>query len=568
MARRVWQHYVLWLALAGLLAAALLWPIVSVVLAGFRDAQGWTTLYVEQVFTSPSYREALINSLWLAVASTLGCALVAVPLAVLMNRYDFPGKRLASALLLVPLILPPFVGAIGLRKLLAASGGPVTLLLQRLGLLDAGESIDLLAASPFWASAVLIVLHLYPILFLNVQAALANIDPAMEEAARNLGAGTGRILWRITLPLARPGIFAGGTIVFIWSFTELGTPLMVGYREVAAVQVFDGLAGIDTRPTPYALVAVLMLLSVGAYAFGKLLLGGGTHAMMAKATVAARARPLGWLRGLLVLAPFVVVSGLAILPHIGVVLVSLAERWQRTILPTDWTLGYFAEAVRSRESGTAIVNSFKYASLSTILDLVLGTLVAFSVVRSRVPAALKTVLDSLAMLPLTVPGLVMAFGYLSITREYDFMAPLDPRRDPTLLLVIAYAVRRLPYVVRSTAAGLQQTSVTFEEAARNLGAGPLLTARRVTLPLITANLVAGGLLAFSFAVLEVSDSLILAFRQPDFPITKAIYFLGERLGDGNEIACALGVMGMLLLAATIVLASVLLGRRLGAVFRV
>ncbi|HEY3243419.1 MAG TPA: iron ABC transporter permease [Phycisphaerae bacterium] len=563
---RAWRPYALWSLLVGVLALLLIWPIVSVVVAGFHDADGWTTLYLSHAFTS--YRGALLNSLALALVSTAGCTVVAVSLAVLMNRYDFVGKRACAALLLVPLILPPFVGAIGLRKLLAPSGGPLVLVLQSLGVIRAGESVDLFAKSAFTATAALIILHLYPILFLNVQAALANIDPAMEEAARNLGAGRRRVLWRITLPLARPGIFAGGTIVFIWSFTELGTPLMVGYRNVAAVQVFDGLAEIATRPTPYALVAILMALSVAAYALGKLLLGGGGHAMMAKATVAARAQRLGLGRGLLVLLPFVLVSALAVLPHIGVILFSLAETWRRTVLPSEWTTRFFAQAVQARESRTSIVNSFKYASLATVLALLLGTLIAFNVVRSRIPAVMRNALDSLAMLPLTVPGLVMAFGYLAITRDFGFMAPLDPRKDPTLLLVIAYAVRRLPYVVRSAAAGLQQTSVTLEEAARNLGAGPFLTARRITLPLITANLVAGGLLAFSFAVLEVSDSLILAFRQADFPITKEIYVLGESLGYGNELACALGVMGMLLLAATIVIASVLLGKKLGAVFRV
>jgi iron(III) transport system permease protein len=563
---RAWRQYGLWALLVGVLALLLIWPIVSVVVAGFHDADGWTTLYLSHAFTS--YRGALWNSLVLALAATAGCAIVAVPLAILMNRYDFVGKRFCAALLLIPLILPPFVGAIGLRKLLAPSGGPLVLVLQSLGIIGANENVDLFARSPFAASAILIALHLYPILFLNVQAALANIDPAMEEAARNLGAGSWRVLARVTLPLARPGIFAGGTIVFIWSFTELGTPLMVGYRDVAAVRVFDGLAGIETQPTPYALVAILMLLSVVAYALGKLLLGGGSHAMMAKATVAARAQRLGLARGLLVLLPFVLVSALAILPHLGVIVFSLAETWRRTVLPSEWTTRFFAEAIRARESSISIVNSFKYASLATVLALLLGTMIAFNIMRSRIPAVMRNTLDSLAMLPLTVPGLVMAFGYLAITRDFAFMAPLDPRNDPTLLLVIAYAVRRLPYVVRSMVAGLQQTAVTLEEAARNLGAGPFLTARRVTLPLVTANLVAGGLLAFSFAVLEVSDSLILAFRQADFPITKAIYVLGEQLGYGNEIACALGVMGMLLLAATMVIASVLLGKKLGAVFRV
>src|SRR4029079_3723231 len=118
----------------------------------------------------------------------------------------------------------------------------------------------------------------------------------------------------------------------------------------------------------------------------------------------------------------------------------------------------------------------------------------------------RGLLDALSMLPLAVPGLVLAFGYIAMTQEGKWFAFLNPTRDPTALLVIAYGIRRLPYVVRAAAAGLQQTSVTLEEAAQNLGASPLRALRKITLPLITANVVAGGLLAFSFAMLEVSDS--------------------------------------------------------------
>jgi len=126
----------------------------------------------------------------------------------------------------------------------------------------------------------------------------------------------------------------------------------------------------------------------------------------------------------------------------------------------------------------------------------------------------------------------------------------------------------LPYVVRSAVAGLEQTPADLELAARNLGASSFLTMRKITVPLIAANLIAGGLLAFAFAMLEVSDSLILAQKTDYWPITKAIYELFQRLGDGPFIASALGVWAMLLLTLTILSANSLLGRRMGAIFRV
>jgi iron(III) transport system permease protein len=193
------------------------------------------------------------------------------------------------------------------------------------------------------------------------------------------------------------------------------------------------------------------------------------------------------------------------------------------------------------------------------------------VVRSRVP--FRGVLDVLSVLPLAVPGLVMAFGYLSISvqcrRLLGDATPfwLDVQRFPVVLLVVAYATRRLPYVVRSVVAGLQQVPEDYERAASNLGARSARVLWRIVLPLVFASLLAGALMAFVFALLEVSDSLILAQSARYFPITRAIWELAQRLGDGLYVASALGVWAMLLLTLTLGLASALLGKKLGAMFR-
>jgi len=161
---------------------------------------------------------------------------------------------------------------------------------------------------------------------------------------------------------------------------------------------------------------------------------------------------------------------------------------------------------------------------------------------------------------------VIASGYVALTASGP-LERIGPAGDPTVILIIAYSVRRLPYMLRAISAGLQQTSETLEEAARNLGAGPVRTVWRVTVPLISANLLAGAILAFSFAMLEVSDSLILAQTAEHYPITKQIW---ELVGpaDTQHVAAALGMFGMGLLTATLILANLLLGKRLGAMFRV
>ena len=172
------------------------------------------------------------------------------------------------------------------------------------------------------------------------------------------------------------------------------------------------------------------------------------------------------------------------------------------------------------------------------------------------------------MLPLAVPGLVLAFGFFAITQGDSIVSFLNPLDDPAPLLIIAYSVRRMPFLVRSCVAGLEQTSVALEEAAINLGAGTPRVLWTVTIPLLTANLIAGSLLVFSRSMLEVSDSLILAFDKSTYPMTKAIWDLASDPSAGLERASALGVWGMILLIVTIAGASLALGKRLGALFRI
>jgi iron(III) transport system permease protein len=546
--------------------AFFIWPVLQILQGGFVDADGRLTFaYLGALLSDPVYLGGLRNSFLLACATTTLALLVALPLAVVSDRYLFPAKNLLGSLVLVPMILPPFVGAIGIKQIFGQYGA-FNALLQHAGLLAPGATIDWFAANQFWGIAVVQALSLYPIIYLNAVAALANIDPAMEEAAQNLGCTGLRRFVKITLPLIRPGLFAGGTIVFIWAFTELGTPLIFDYDRVTSVQIYHGLKDIGANPFPFALVAVMLACSVGLYALSKTLFGRQTYAMMAKATSSGGAKPLSFARGLLCTALFGGVTFLAVLPHLGVILVAFSQDWYGTVVPHDYTLGNFELALGHDLTVPAIANSLRFASISTLVDLVLGVAIAYVVVRSKLAG--RQILDFLAMLPLAVPGLVLAFGYLAMAQDGKFFSFLNPTRDPTILLIIAYSVRRLPYVVRSAAAGFQQTSETLEEAAQNLGAPPLKAVIKITLPLIVANLIAGGLLAFAFAMLEVSDSLILAQKQAFYPITKAIMELFQLLGDGKFIASALGVWAMVFLGVTIAGLSLILGKKLGAIFRV
>ena len=546
--------------------AFFVWPILQILKGGFIDADGRLTFaYLASLVTDPIYLGGLANSFLLALTTTSFALLLALPLAFVTDRFLFPAKGLLGSLILVPMILPPFVGAIGLKQILGQYGALNAFIID-LGLRPHGWTFDWLGANQFLGIALVNAFSLYPIIYLNAVAALANIDPAMEEAAENLGCTGFRRFFKITLPLIKSGLFAGGTIVFIWAFTDLGVALIFDYDRVTPVQIFYGLKDIGGNPFPYALVAVMLGSSILFYALGKGLFGRDAYAMMAKATTSGGPKELSRGRAWLCTVLFGAVTFIAILPHLGVVLVAFSNDWYATVLPRHFNLHNFEIALGHDLTVPAIANSLKYASVATIIDLGLGVVLAYVIVRSKLAG--RQILDFLAMMPLAVPGLVLAFGYLAMSQDGKFFAFLNPTKNPTILLIIAYSVRRLPYVVRSAAAGFQQTSETLEEAAQNLGCPPLKSVCRITLPLIMANLIAGGLLAFSFAMLEVSDSLVLAQKQLYYPITKAIYELFQLLGDGKYLASALGVWAMAFLGITIAGMTLLLGKKLGAIFRV
>ncbi len=565
-------NYVLLATLLAFLAVFLLYPIMLTLRGAFYEnaasRSGFTFLHLRLIFEDPATFHGILNSLKIATGTTILAMLIAVPLAVLSTRFSFPLKRTLNALVLIPLILPPFVGAIGVKMMLGREGALNTLM---------GTEWDILGDAKYWGVVVVQALSLYPIIYLNASAALANLDPALDEAAQNLGAGFFRRFFGITLPLIRPGLFAGGTIVFIWAFTELGTPLIFEFREVTPVQIFEGLKEVESSARPYALTLVMLVMAVGIYALGKTIFGGRAHAMYAKASRAAQDEPLGGATGLIAAGAFALVIGLALLPHVGVVLTSISEpgAWYRSVMPTRLTGSHYHEALTHPESFGAIVNSLKLAAAAVTIDVFLGVLVGYLIVRTNIKG--RAVLDALCMLPLAVPGLVLAFGYIAMSLSWPLGKgdPLDglvsivgSEPNPIPLLIIAYSVRRLPYIVRATVAGLEQTSGQMEEAALNLGASRFTAVRRIIIPLIAANLIAGALLAFSFCMLEVSDSLMLAQQPQHYPITKAIFAFTNRLADGIYIASAMGVWGMALLTVTLVGASVLMGKRLGAIFRV
>jgi iron(III) transport system permease protein len=573
-------------------AVFLFYPVIYVLQGAFfvPDERGgfyFTLEYFRLLFSNELYVRSFANSFIIAVATTVASLAITLPLAVAFTRYAFPAKGFLQAAMLLPLILPPFVGAIGIKHFFARFG-TINILLAQMGLISIENPIDWFGGGGLWGIILMETLHSFPIMFLSVSAALANIDPSMRDAANNLGARGLHVFRTITLPLAMPGIFAGSSLVFVSAFTDLGTPLIFDFSATVPTQIFNASGESGVNPIGYALVLATLVLVVVTFLVAKRYGDAGSYAMMGRAATHGGDRALpGW-KGWMVTGGVALLLLVALLPHLGVVLSSIAKQWFMTALPTAVTFEFYGEIFTDELTRTSIKNSLIYASASAIVDVILGVVIAQLLARETFRG--KAALDAAAMIPLALPGLVLAFGYVmsfnfvpgklfGMDSDTPWVGPLvgvlsealaaiNPRNNPTFLLIMSYAVRRLPYIVRAAYAGYQQTSVALEEASYNLGAGRWRTLSKITLPLIAANLVAGTILTFSFAMLEVSDSLILAMEERFAPITRAIYdLMGRPDPDAAALACAMGVLAMVLLGISLLIASKILGQKMGQLFR-
>ena len=248
-------------------ALFLIYPLLYVFKEAFWIQNKFDLTYFKLMVTDPNIRELVVNSFKIGVMVTIVTSIISLPLAYFLTRYRYPGRNMLRSIILIPMIMPPFVGAIGMKQFFG-SFGSVNMLLVKLNLMDITETIDWFAGG-FWGVVILSTLHLYPIMYLNIVAALANVDPSLEEAAENMGASRFQVFRKITLPLMMPGYFAGAILVFIWAFTDLGTPLIFEYRNVISVKIFSQVTQANTNPMGYALVVLIVVLTALAFYISK-----------------------------------------------------------------------------------------------------------------------------------------------------------------------------------------------------------------------------------------------------------------------------------------------------------
>jgi iron(III) transport system permease protein len=526
------------IAIAAFLVAFLVLPVASVVYTAFAAGDGGFTFgHVASFFQISLMRESFWNSLYVAGMSVVFASLIAIPLAYFTVRFRFRGAALIQTLGVLPLVMPPFVGAVAMQLLFGRSGSVNLLLQEHLGF-----------TIPFMQglNGVIFVesLHYFPFILLNLTVAMQNIDGAMEESAQNLGSSGWRLFRRIVFPLAMPGYVAGASLVFVKVFDDLGTPLVLGQTNMLAPQAYLRITSVGIEdPIGYVISVIMIVFSVAALWAAALVLKGRDYSTLQRGgTALARRRLTPW-QAVLAYGWIVLVLLLVLSPHLGILAMSLSKVWSFSVLPEGFTLAHY-ETVFT-QSPRMIGNTLLYCGLAALLDVILGTAIAYVILRSRLPG--RQLLDWTASAALAIPGVVLAIGYLRFFRGWELPFGDSAFTATWVALMIAYAVRRLPYALRSCMAALQQMHVSLEEAAESLGATKARTVRRVVVPLMAGGMLAGFVTSFITAAVELSATILLSSSASQAPMSYGIYLYMQSIA-GRGPGAALGVIAVVIVA--------------------
>ncbi|HLE67477.1 MAG TPA: iron ABC transporter permease [Burkholderiales bacterium] len=546
-----WGQAAVAAVIAAFLLVFLIVPVVTVVYVAFADGAGGVTLsHFGSFFSLSLMRESFWNSIYVGVWSVAIATLIAVPLAYFTVRFEFRGALLIQTLGILPLIMPPFVGAVAMQLIFGRSGS-VNLLLNDWF----GFTVPLMEG----LNGVIFVeaLHYFPFILMNLVVALNNIDSSMEESAQNLGASGLRLFRRIVFPLAMPGYVAGAALVFIKVFDDLGTPLVLHQTNLLAPQAYLRITSIGIEdPIGYVASVIMVIASLFALWLAMWTMRGKDYATMQRGYAGLARRRLGPGQTVLAYGWIALVLAVVLAPHIGILLLSLAKVWSFSVLPDAYTLDHYATVFR--DSPRMIGNTMLYCGIAATLDVVIAMAIAYLMLRTKVPG--RNALDFTVTIALAIPGVVLGIGYLRAFRGIEIPFTGELLTASWIMIALGYTVRRLPYALRSCIAALQQLHVSLEEAAENLGASKRRTILRVVVPLMAGGMLAGFIISFMTAAVELSMTLMLVSSQNDAPMSYGIYlYLQSAAGRGP--GAALGILAVLIVAVGTYLSHRLIGSR-------
>lgn len=448
--------------------------------------------------------EALWNSVYISFLSVLVSALIGIPLAFIFNRYDFPGRSFFSSAAILPIVLPSLVGVMAFMFLYGESGLIPNAIKDLFGL----DKV------PFKIGGVpgILIVHAYTMyvyFYMTVSAAINKIDPSLEEAAYNLGANKLKVFWKVTFPLLTPAIVAASLLVFMISMASFSAPFLLagGYRVLSLQIYFSKINGdmeiAATQSVILSIVSISFLLFMRWYQNRK------DYRMASKGIGAHRSEVKNPVMKWVMVVTGVIGVIILLLPHFTILLLSLVPEgtWTFQTYPTVFNVENYRLLFEDPNIFKPLRNSLLMAFIATLANLVFGVIASYVLVKRKFVG--KSFVDILVMIPWALPATVIGMNLIFAFNEPSVFSFGQILVGTFWILPLAYFIRHIPLVVRSTNAVLEQLDDSIEEAARNLGAKWFYTFRRVIFPIIMPGVLSGTLLAFIESVGEFPTSVLL-----------------------------------------------------------
>ncbi|MCZ0873124.1 iron ABC transporter permease [Peribacillus sp. AS_2] len=448
--------------------------------------------------------EALWNSVYISFLSVLVSALIGIPLAFIFNRYDFPGRSFFSSAAILPIVLPSLVGVMAFMFLYGESGLIPNAIKDLFGL----DKV------PFKIGGVpgILIVHAYTMyvyFYMTVSAAINKIDPSLEEAAYNLGANKLKVFWKVTFPLLTPAIVAASLLVFMISMASFSAPFLLagGYRVLSLQIYFSKINGdmeiAATQSVILSIVSISFLLFMRWYQNRK------DYRMASKGIGAHRSEVKNPVMKWVMVVTGVIGVIILLLPHFTILLLSLVPdgTWTFQTYPTVFNVENYRLLFEDPNIFKPLRNSLLMAFIATLANLVFGVIASYVLVKRKFVG--KSFVDILVMIPWALPATVIGMNLIFAFNEPSIFSFGQILVGTFWILPLAYFIRHIPLVVRSTNAVLEQLDDSIEEAARNLGAKWFYTFRRVIFPIIMPGVLSGTLLAFIESVGEFPTSVLL-----------------------------------------------------------
>lgn len=532
-----------------------LYPLTRIFYDAFTtDAGQFTLANFHDFFTDSFYLRSFWKSMALGAATVLTTSVIGIAVAFLIVRYDFPYRNAFTYLTMLPLILPPLVGVLGFVFILGRAGTVNVILMDWFGL---QHPVNFM----YGMHGVLLVetVHLFPMMTLSILDALSRVDPALEEAAQSIGAKGWRRFFTITLPLTTPGFVSGALLVFIWTFADFITPLVVGVQDLLAPQAYLNIVQfVDRRIFRMGLVisALLVVLAIVFVLVARQYVAIKDYSTLTYSRV--ERRQLGPVKRWLAVAFLGLLLFGAFVPQVGVILAAVGRGWALTPLPVEYTLEFFEQV--SVQTPRFIINSFVFTGIAVLMCLVIGVPMAWIMGRTRAPG--RGAMDALTTLILAIPGTAIGIAYI---RAFHYPLPgIDiPLTSMWIILPLVLAVRRLPYTVRGSYSSLLLVHKSMEEAAQNVGAGKMRTFRDITAPLVWKGILVGALFSFLTSIQEASATIFLTLGGWEMiPFGIFTFYIA---GSQSQ-AAALGVILIAVCAASLFVVNRVAGARVGGLF--